>query len=83
MNFIGKQETLEEDLKNILLKAGFKEIIHKKKKNINKNRIDYNYYKTYYTEYAFNFVNNHFEKDFIEFNYKKYDNYNYFMTDAS
>jgi hypothetical protein len=80
MNFIGKFENLEEDLKVVLLKVGFNEIIHQKKTHINKNKIDYNYYKTYYTEYAFNFVNKHFEKDFIEFNYKKYESYNDFIS---
>jgi hypothetical protein len=79
INFIGKQENLEEDLSNILLKAGFNEIKHIERRNINKNRIDYNYYKTYYTEYSFNFVNKHFEKDFSEFNYKKYDKFDDFM----
>jgi len=79
MNYIGKQENLEENLSTILLKAGFDKIIHEKKTNVNKNKIDYNYYKTYYTEYVFNFINEHFEKDFLEFNYKKYDNFNDFI----
>ena len=78
MNFIGKQETLEEDLESILNKIGFNEIIHKKMK-LNKNKIDFNYYKTYYTEYVFDFVNTHFDKDFKEFNYKKYDNFMNFL----
>ena len=79
MNFIGKQETLDEDLESILNKIGFNEIIHKKIK-LNKNKIDFNYYKTYYTEYVFNFVNTHFDKDFKEFNYKKYDNFMEFLN---
>jgi len=80
MSLIGKQENLEEDLSNILLKVGFEKVIHEKKTTINKNKINFNYYKTYYTEYAFNFVNKHFEKDFIEFNYTKYDNFKDFIS---
>jgi hypothetical protein len=80
IDFIGKQENLEDDLKTVLLKIGFDKIIHEKKTNVNKNRIDFNYYKTYYTEYVFNFVNDHFAKDFKEFNYKKYENYNDFIS---
>lgn len=76
MNFIGKQENLEDDLLVVLNK--FFTVIHKKK-NINKNKIDFNYYKTYYTECIFNFVNNHFSKDFEEFNYKKYDSFEIFL----
>jgi hypothetical protein len=79
MNFIGKQENMEEDLNGVLLKVGFNKIIHEKKTIINKNKIDYSYYKTYYTEYSFNFVNRHFERDFKEFNYKKYDSFNDFI----
>jgi hypothetical protein len=81
MNYIGKQENLEEDLSVILLKCGFDKIIHQKKTSINKNKIDYNYYKTYFTKYVFNFINEHFEKDFLEFSYKKYDNFTDFMLE--
>jgi len=81
LSFIGKQENLEEDLSNILLKVGFEKIIHEKKTTVNKNKINFNYYKTYYTEYSFNFVNKHFEKDFIEFNYKKYNNFSDFILE--
>lgn len=79
MNFIGKQENLKEDLKIILNKIGFSELIHDKNININKNKLDYNYYKTYYTQFIFDFVNEHFDKDFLEFNYEKYNNYEEFM----
>ena len=79
MNFIGKQENLETDLEIVLNKIGFNKIIHNKKSNINKNKVDFNYYKTYYTKFIFDFVNEHFDKDFHEFNYKKYDNYEDFI----
>ena len=79
MNFVGKQENLDEDLNLVLNKIGFTEIIHKKDK-LNKNKIDFNYYKTYYTEYVFDFINTHFEKDFEEFNYKKYNNFTDFVN---
>ena len=35
--------------------------------------------KNQYSEYAFNFVNNYFEKDFEIFGYKKYNSYNDFL----
>jgi len=79
MNFVGKQENLDEDINLVLNKIGFTEIIHKKDK-LNKNKIDFNYYKTYYTEYVFNFVNTHFDKDFKAFNYKKYNNFTDFIN---
>ena len=74
MNFIGKTENIEEDLKIVLEKIGITDLVHKKDKKINKNKIDYVYYKDYYTQDILDFVNKQFEKDFIEFNYKKYDN---------
>ena len=36
MDFIGKTETLEEDLKTVLEKLGFDEIKHKQKTHVNK-----------------------------------------------
>jgi len=80
MNFIGKQENLEDDLKEVLTKIGFKEINHTKSVVVNKNKINYYYYKTYYTEFIFDFVNIHFKKDFEEFGYKKYDDYKDFLN---
>ena len=73
IDFIGKQENLEEDLKIALEKIGITELKHNKEKKVNKNKVDYVYYKDYYTQEILDFVNKHFDKDFIEFDYKKYE----------
>jgi hypothetical protein len=80
MDYIGKQENLEDNLKEVLNKVGFRDINHIRNEGINKNKIDYNYYKTYYTEEVFNFVNIFFEKDFDEFGYKRFDKYEDFLN---
>ena len=35
------------------------------------NKVDFNYYKTYYTQEILDFVNSYFDDDFTNFNYKK------------
>jgi hypothetical protein len=72
LDFIGKFENLENDFETVLNKIGINEIIHDKDDKKNKNKIDFNYYKTYYTEFIFDFVNEHFNDDFVNFNYEKY-----------
>lgn len=80
MDFIGKHESLENDLEIILKKLGFETIIHNKEKKVNKNKIDYVYYKEYYTQEILDFVNKQFEIDFKEFGYKKYDSLSEFLA---
>jgi len=71
MDFIGKHENLENDLEIVFKKIGINNIIHNKEVILNKNKVDFNYYKTYYTQEILDFVNTYFNDDFIVFNYKK------------
>ena len=83
INFIGKQETIEADLAIVLNKLGITEITHNKEKKVNKNKVDYVPYKNYYTQEILDFVNKQFDKDFVEFGYKKYDTLEEFLTDKN
>lgn len=71
MNFIGKTETLEEDLTIVLNNLGFNDIIHKQKTDVNKT--EHKPYKEYYTQKILDFVNDFFDDDFTHFNYTKYN----------
>ena len=71
MDFIGKHENLENDLEIVFNKIGINTVIHNKDVVLNKNKVDFNYYKTYYTQEILDFVNSYFDDDFTNFNYKK------------
>ena len=71
MDFIGKHENLENDLEIVFNKIGINTVIHNKDVVLNKNKVDFNYYKTYYTQEILDFVNTYFDDDFTNFNYKK------------
>lgn len=79
MDFIGKLENLEEDLKTVLNKIGISEICHNKGEKVNKS--DHEPYKTYYNQNIFNFVNSYFDEDFKHFNYVKYNTFEEFMQE--
>ena len=70
INFIGHYETLEDDLKIILNKCDVDKIIHSPdKQNFTKSNI---FSFNSFNQNILDFVNNHFDRDFLEFNYKKY-----------
>jgi hypothetical protein len=86
MNYIGNQETLDED---------FLFILNRRKININKNHLNELFKNvktnaTYnknnkniimeYDQDILNFVNNHFANDFLYFGYKKYDTIKEFVN---
>jgi hypothetical protein len=71
MDFIGKQENLENDLEIVLKKIGIDTINHNREVVLNKNKVDFNYYKTYYTQEILDFINTYFKDDFTIFNYEK------------
>lgn len=77
MDFIGKTETLEEDLKTVLEKLGFDEIKHKQKMHVNKT--EHKDYKEYYNQSILNFVNDFFNDDFVQFGYTKYETLEEFL----
>jgi mannosyltransferase OCH1-like enzyme len=77
IQYIGKQENLNDELINILNIIGFEDIKHIQKiylnikiNNRSESKMDM---LNDYTEDIFLFVNKFFEKDFEIFNYKKYD----------
>ena len=72
MDFIGKVETIEEDLKKVLNTLGFENIIHKVTTKVNKK--EHKYYKDYYNQNILEFVNEYFDEDFIQFGYEKFKN---------
>lgn len=77
INYIGKQETLDDDFINILNIIGFTNIKHindilcenKNNKSSNNNNII-----DEYDQEILSFVNKHFEKDFITFGYEMFYN---------
>ena len=77
INYIGKQETLDDDFINILNIIGFTNIKHindilcenKNNKSSNNNNII-----NEYDQEILSFVNKHFEKDFITFGYEMFYN---------
>jgi len=75
INYIGKIENLEDDLKIILSKIGFHTIIHQPFK---KNSKSHNNYKSYYNNHILEKVNYLMKEDFENFDYKKIDNINDF-----
>ena len=70
VDYVGKFENLENDFENILKKICFDKIKHKQ---IFMNRRNNENYKKYYTQKALDIINQIYEKDFINFNYVKYD----------
>jgi hypothetical protein len=70
VNYVGKFENLEEELKSVLIKIGFKpdDIIHNENK---KNNREYNLKKNNLDSKTINIINDLFDKDFEYFNYKK------------
>ena len=74
INYIGKLENLENDLKIILNRIGIINIIHQPFK---KNSKSHNDYKTYYTNNILNKVNILMKEDFDNLDYQKIDNINF------
>ena len=68
INYIGKIENLEEDLKIILYTIGFKNITHLPFKKNSKKHKDY---KSYYDNQILKEINNIFKEDFENFDYKR------------
>jgi hypothetical protein len=79
MDFIGKMENLEDDLKTVLNKFGINDIIHKKEIKVNKT--EHEYYKSYYDQEILDFVNTFFHDDFKNYNYRKYETIDQFLQE--
>jgi hypothetical protein len=77
INYIGKLENLENDLKIILNKINITNIIHKPFK---KNSREHNDYKTYYNNNILNKVNILMKEDFENLDYEKIEDLNFFIT---
>ena len=76
INYIGKIENLENDLKIILYKIGIKYIIHK---SFLKNNKSHNNYKTYYiNNEIINKVNILMKEDFENLEYEKIEDLSFF-----
>jgi len=73
INYLGKIENLENDLKIILNNIGFKKIIHFPFK---KNSKKHNDYKSYYNNDLIFYINNIFKEDFENFDYLKINDIN-------
>jgi hypothetical protein len=71
INYIGKFETLEEDLIQILKNIGIKNMIHDSNKKMNKR--DHLEFYNYYDEDTLQKVNILLKEDFQYLPYKKYD----------
>jgi hypothetical protein len=75
LNYIGRVETLDDDLLCILNQIGITEIKHWKniesERILNKSKRDKPFYE-YYNEASFQFVNEWFTKDFWTFHLKKF-----------
>ena len=71
INFMGKIETIEEDLKKILFKIGFTKIIHIPFKKNSKKHDDY---ITYYNNEILEYVNLLLNEDIINLDYEKINN---------
>ena len=69
MDFIGRFENLIADLQYVFKKLGLNPNFSRKK--INENPIKYGDYRQYYTQEILDFVNEHFDIDFVKFGYKK------------
>jgi hypothetical protein len=80
MDFIGKLENIENDLEIVLKNIGFDTITHKSDKV---NKTEHKYYKEYYTENIFKFVNEFFDIDFTYFGYKKFTNLDDFLKNST
>jgi len=82
INYIGRQENLDNDFLEILSILNIKNIVHTKIISDEKkmNESDDNDIISHYTEYIFDFVNKYFEKDFEIFGYKKYEKYKDFKN---
>ena len=82
INYVGTVENLDNDLINILMILGVKEIKHLsmvfQNIRLNKTKDDKLYLPDVYNEQSFQFVNNYFTKDFELFHYKKYKTYDDF-----
>jgi len=71
VNYIGKFESLEDDLNIVLNKIGFTKITHKPFK---KNSKSHKNYKEYYNDEILNKVNNLLKEDFGNLDYKILNN---------
>lgn len=69
---VGRFENLEQDFCFILKMLGF-EIEHKEEKTVNKTN-DYGSTLQYYNKKVLDFVNEHFDEDFVKFGYQKASN---------
>lgn len=78
VDYVGKFENIENDFQIILDKIGCKTILHK---SVFYNKRQNNNYKKYYTQKALDIVNKIYEKDFIHFNYQKYDHLEDFLNE--
>lgn len=82
INYIGRQENLDNDLINILILLGVKEMKHLpmifQNIQLNKTKDDNVHLPDVYNEQSFQFVNEYFAKDFELFQYKKYRCYDDF-----
>ena len=69
MDYIGKFETLHQDLRVIF--KHLKLDLNYSKVKVNESPIKYGDYKQYYTQEILDFVNEHFDEDFTEYGYEK------------
>ena len=74
-DYLGKFENMEDDLKIILEKIGFKNITHKPFK---KNSKSHNDYKTYYNSEILEKVNFILKEDIESFDYEKINTINFY-----
>jgi len=83
IDLLGKFENIENDFKNILLNIGFKEeeIIHDLTK---KNNFEHKHFTDIIiNQNLLDLVNKLCYEDFDKFHYKKYDNFNIFLSEYS
>lgn len=84
ISFIGYYEDFDNELLNALTLMGIKKILYSEQiyfeNKINIFKVTTLEKKNQYSEYAFNFVNEYFKKDFEIFNYKMYDSYEDFLN---
>jgi hypothetical protein len=82
ISFIGKVETLDDDLVECLTILGFP-ILHQKElffdKRINVNQWEDKDITNYFDKESFEFANEHFKCDFEYFGYKRYESWEDFM----
>jgi len=72
LSFLGKYETLKEDMKKLCKQLGIPDNYNKE--NVNSNPIKYGDYRQYYTQDILEFVNEQFSEDFKRLGYEKIHN---------